>query len=185
MSRVGKLPVVIPAGVKVSVNAGAAGTMGRVDVEGPKGKLSQAYNNLVTIAVADNALTVTPADGSKKANAAQGLYRNLINNMVTGVTNGWTKSLIVNGVGYRAEVQGKALVLSIGYSNDFIAAIPDGLSVTADAQGKITVTGIDKQFVGEYCAQIRRLRKPEPYKGKGIRYENETIRRKVGKSGVK
>jgi large subunit ribosomal protein L6 len=185
MSRVGKLPVVIPAGVKVSVSAGISGEPGKVDVEGPKGKLSQTYNSLVSIAVADNALAVTPADGSKEANAAQGLYRNLISNMVTGVTNGWTKSLIVNGVGYRAEVQGKLLILSIGYSNDFIAAIPDGLTVTADAQGKITVTGINKQAVGEYCAQIRKLRKPEPYKGKGIRYENETIRRKVGKSGVK
>ena len=105
--------------------------------------------------------------------------------MVTGVTAGWTKNLIVNGVGYRAEVQGNLLILNIGYSNDFIAAIPDGLTVTADAQGKISVWGIDKQRVGEYCAQIRKLRKPEPYKGKGIRYDDEVIKRKVGKSGVK
>ena len=105
--------------------------------------------------------------------------------MVTGVTTGYTKSLIITGVGYRAEVQGKLLVMNLGYSTDFIAAIPEGLSVVADAQGKITVTGISKQQVGEFCAQIRKLRKPEPYKGKGIRYETEVIRRKVGKTGVK
>jgi large subunit ribosomal protein L6 len=179
MSRVGKLPVVIPAGVKITVNPSS------VEVEGPKGKLLQVYNDLVKIETKEGALCVLPANESKAANAAQGLYRNLINNMVTGVTAGWTKNLIVNGVGYRAEVQGKLLILNIGYSNDFIAAIPDGLTVTTDAQGKISVWGINKQQVGEYCAQIRKLRKPEPYKGKGIRYEDEVVRRKVGKSGVK
>ena len=179
MSRVGKLPVVIPSGVKITVNPAS------VDVEGPKGKLSQAYNDLVKIEVKEGELCVFPSSESKASNAAQGLYRNLINNMVTGVTAGWTKNLIVNGVGYRAEVQGNLLILNIGYSNDFIAAIPDGLTVTADAQGKISVWGIDKQRVGEYCAQIRKLRKPEPYKGKGIRYDDEVIKRKVGKSGVK
>ena len=105
--------------------------------------------------------------------------------MVTGVTTGYTKTLIINGVGFRAEVQGKLLVLNLGYSNDFIAGIPENLTVTADAQGKIIISGIDKQAVGEYAAEIRKLRKPEPYKGKGIRYDNEIIRRKVGKSGVK
>jgi large subunit ribosomal protein L6 len=105
--------------------------------------------------------------------------------MVVGVTQGYTKSLIITGVGYRAEVQGNKIVFNLGYSSDFIATIPEGLAVTADAQGKLTVTGIDKQKVGEFCAQIRKLRKPEPYKGKGIRYETETIRRKVGKTGVK
>ena len=105
--------------------------------------------------------------------------------MVTGVSAGFTKSLIINGVGYRAEVQGKTIVMNLGYSTDFIALIPEGLTVTADAQGKVTITGIDKQLVGQFAAEIRSLRKPEPYKGKGIRYENEYIRRKVGKSGVK
>jgi large subunit ribosomal protein L6 len=105
--------------------------------------------------------------------------------MVIGVTTGFTKSLIINGVGYRAEVQGNLLILNIGYSSDFMSVIPEGLTVVADAQGKISVSGISKELVGEYCAQIRKLRKPEPYKGKGIRYETETIRRKVGKSGVK
>ena len=105
--------------------------------------------------------------------------------MVTGVTNGFTKTLIITGVGYRAEVQGKQLVMNLGYSSDFIAVIPEGLTVTADAQGKVSISGIDKQLVGEFSAQIRKLRAPEPYKGKGIRYETEVIRRKVGKTGVK
>jgi large subunit ribosomal protein L6 len=105
--------------------------------------------------------------------------------MVVGVTQGFSKTLVVTGVGYRSEVQGKNLVMNLGYSTEFIAVIPDGLTVTVDKEGKITVAGIDKQQVGEYCAQIRKLRKPEPYKGKGIRYDNEVIRRKVGKTGVK
>lgn len=179
MSRIGKIPVTIPAGVKISVAAAM------VEVEGPKGKLNQNYTPNVIIEVKDNEVIVTPKDGSKAANAAQGLYRNLINNMVTGVSSGFSKSLIINGVGFRAEVQGNMLVMNLGYSTDFIALIPEGLSVAADNQGKITVSGIDKQKVGQFCAQIRSLRKPEPYKGKGIRYETEVIRKKVGKSGVK
>jgi large subunit ribosomal protein L6 len=179
MSRVGKIPVAIPAGVKVAVKLQV------VEVEGPKGKLSEVYNDRVKIEVKGNELVVAPSNETKEANAAQGLYRNLINNMVVGVTSGFSKSLVINGVGYRAEVQGKMLVLSLGYSSDFVAVIPDGLAVASDNQGKLTVSGASKQQVGEFCAQIRKLRKPEPYKGKGIRYETETIKRKVGKSGVK
>lgn len=178
MSRLGKLPVSIPAGVKISVKDNV------VTVEGPKGKLSQAFDN-VDIKVNGTDIEVTRKDDSKNAKAAHGLYRNLIKNMVTGVSAGFTKTLIINGVGYRAEVQGKTIVMNLGFSTDFIALIPEGLTVTADAQGKLTITGIDKQLVGEFAAEIRSLRKPEPYKGKGIRYENEYIRRKVGKSGVK
>ncbi len=178
MSRLGKLPVSIPAGVKISVKDNV------VTVEGPKGKLSQAFDN-VDIKVNGTDVEVTRKDDSKNAKAAHGLYRNLIKNMVTGVSAGFTKTLIINGVGYRAEVQGKTIVMNLGFSTDFIALIPEGLTVTADAQGKLTITGIDKQLVGEFAAEIRSLRKPEPYKGKGIRYENEYIRRKVGKSGVK
>lgn len=178
MSRLGKLPVSIPAGVKISVNDNV------VTVEGPKGKLSQKFDN-VDIKVSGSDVEVTRKDDSRAARAAHGLYRNLIKNMVTGVSTGFTKSLIINGVGYRAEVQGKTIVMNLGFSTDFIALIPEGLTVTADAQGKVTITGIDKQLVGEFAAEIRSLRKPEPYKGKGIRYENEYIRRKVGKSGVK
>ncbi|MBO4758425.1 MAG: 50S ribosomal protein L6 [Spirochaetaceae bacterium] len=178
MSRLGKLPVSIPAGVKISVNDNV------VTVEGPKGKLSQKFDN-VDIKVSGSDVEVTRKDDSRAARAAHGLYRNLIKNMVTGVSTGFTKSLIINGVGYRAEVQGKTIVMNLGFSTDFIALIPEGLTVTADAQGKVTISGIDKQLVGEFAAEIRSLRKPEPYKGKGIRYENEYIRRKVGKSGVK
>ncbi|MBR6215562.1 MAG: 50S ribosomal protein L6 [Spirochaetaceae bacterium] len=178
MSRLGKLPVSIPAGVKISVNDNV------VTVEGPKGKLSQKFDN-VDIKVNGSDIEVARKDDSRAARAAHGLYRNLIKNMVTGVSTGFTKSLIINGVGYRAEVQGKTIVMNLGFSTDFIALIPEGLTVTADAQGKVTITGIDKQLVGEFAAEIRSLRKPEPYKGKGIRYENEYIRRKVGKSGVK
>lgn len=179
MSRIGKIPVAIPAGVKVNVTPTA------VEIEGPKGKLFQDYTSNVVVEVKDGAINVSPANDSKVANASHGLYRNLFYNMVVGVTEGFSKSLIINGVGFRAEVKGNLLVMNLGYSTDFIATIPEGLTVVADGQGKVTVSGISKQAVGEFCAQIRKLRKPEPYKGKGIRYETETIRRKVGKSGVK
>lgn len=179
MSKLGKLPVAIPAGVTVTVAPGL------VTVKGPKGELKQDYTNNVKIEVKENEAVVTPVDSSKAANAAHGLYRNLLKNMVVGVTTGFSKTLVITGVGYRAEVKGKELVMNLGYSNEFIALIPEGLTVTADGQGKITVAGIDKQQVGEFSAQIRKLRKPEPYKGKGIRYETEVIRRKVGKTGVK
>ena len=179
MSKLGKLPVSIPAGVTITVGDGV------VTVKGPKGELKQNFSKDVKVEVKDNELVVTPTNESKDANAAHGLYRNLIHNMVTGVTTGFSKTLIITGVGYRAEVKGKELVMNLGYSSDFIAIIPEGLTVTADAQGKVTIAGIDKQKVGEFSAQIRKLRKPEPYKGKGIRYETEVIRRKVGKTGVK
>lgn len=178
-SKVGKLPVAVPAGVTINVSDNL------VTVKGPKGELKQAVSNLVKIEVKGTELTVTPSDESKAASAAHGLYRNLINNMVAGVTNGFAKSLIITGVGYRAEVKGKELVMNLGYSNEFIAIIPEGLTVAVDQNGKITISGIDKQKVGEFSSQIRKLRGPEPYKGKGIRYEDEVIRRKVGKTGVK
>lgn len=179
MSRIGKLPVAVPAGVKITAASGL------ITVEGPKGKLTQDYNDLVEIKIENNHVVVSRVNDTKPARSAHGLYRSLISNMVTGVTTGYTKTLIINGVGFRAEVQGKLLVMNLGYSNDFIAGIPENLTVTADNQGKIIISGIDKQAVGEYAAEIRKLRKSEPYKGKGIRYDNEIIRRKVGKSGVK
>ena len=178
-SKIGKLPVTIPAGVTVTV------APNKVTVKGPKGELNQDVNDLVKVEVKGTEVVVTPVDESKAASAAHGLYRNLIHNMVTGVSAGFTKSLIITGVGYRAEVKGKTLVMNLGYSSEFLAAIPEGLTVVADQNGKVTVSGISKQLVGEYCAQLRSLRKPEPYKGKGIRYEDEVIRRKVGKTGVK
>ncbi len=180
MSKIGKLPVAIPAGVTVSIKDG------EISVKGPKGELKQSVNeSLVSLEQKDGELVVKASGNTKAANAAHGLYRALIHNMVTGVTTGFSKTLVITGVGYRAEVQGKLLVMNLGYSSEFIAAIPDGITVVADAQGKVTISGISKEQVGEFSAQIRKLRMPEPYKGKGIRYETEVIRRKVGKTGVK
>ena len=179
MSKVGKLPVAIPAGVTVTVANNV------VTVKGPKGALKQDFSSDVKVEVKDNEVVVSLENTTKQANAFHGLYRNLINNMVVGVTTGFTKTLVITGVGYRAEIQGKILMLNLGFSNDIFVTIPEGLTVTADAQGKVTISGISKQLVGEFSAQIRKLRMPEPYKGKGIRYENEVIRRKVGKTGVK
>ncbi len=179
MSKIGKLPVAIPAGVTVTV------TGNTVAVKGPKGELKQDFASDIKVEVKDNEVILSLLNDTKQANAFHGLYRNLIHNMVVGVTTGFTKTLVITGVGYRAEVQGKTLMLNLGFSNDIFVAIPEGLTVAADAQGKLTISGIDKQLVGEFSAQIRKLRMPEPYKGKGIRYDNEVIRRKVGKTGVK
>ena len=179
MSKIGKLPVTVPAGVTVTFNDGV------ISVKGPKGELKQEINKNIKVEIKDGEVALSTLDGSKQTNAFHGLYRNLIHNMVIGVTTGFTKTLVITGVGYRAEVQGKVLMLNLGYSTDFFATIPEGLTVTADAQGKITISGIDKQQVGEFSSQIRKLRKPEPYKGKGVRYETEVIRRKVGRTGVK
>ena len=179
MSKVGKLPVAIPAGVTINIADSV------VSVKGPKGELKQAINGNIKVEVNNNELVLTTLDNAKQTNAYHGLYRSLISNMVKGVSEGFTKTLVITGVGYRAEVKGKELVMNLGYSSDYIAIIPDGLTVVATPDGKLTITGIDKQLVGEFSSQIRKLRKPEPYKGKGIRYDNEVIRRKVGKTGVK
>jgi len=179
MSRVGKIPVKIPGGVKVTFQNE------EILVEGPKGKLKQKYHPVITFEDKDGEIIVSRTSEEKQARAFHGLYRNLLNNMVTGVSAGFDKTLVVTGVGYRAEVQGQLLSMNLGYSNDIYVAIPEGLAVTTEQGGKIKISGIDKQRVGEFAAQIRKLRAPEPYKGKGIRYDNEIIRRKVGKSGVK
>ena len=180
MSRIGKLTVVIPAGVKVTIADNS------LTVEGPKGKLSRSYNTMVQVKLENAAVSVTRVNETKEARAFHGLYRNLIHNMVVGVSQGFSKTLVINGVGYRAEVQGKLLVMALGYSNDFIALIPEGIEVKVEPQGnKVIISGIDKEKVGAFAAQIRKLRLPEPYKGKGIRYETEVIKRKVGKTGVK
>ena len=178
MSRIGKIPVKIPTGVKVTFQNE------ELTVEGPKGKLKQKYHNVISFEDKGGEIVVARQNEEKQTKAFHGLYRNLLNNMVVGVSAGFNRALIITGVGYRAEVQGKLLAMSLGYSNDIFVGIPDGLSVLVEG-GKLTVSGIDKQKVGEFAAQIRKLRKPEPYKGKGIRYEDEIIRRKVGKSGVK
>ncbi|MDR0642539.1 MAG: 50S ribosomal protein L6 [Treponema sp.] len=179
MSRIGKIPVKVPKGVKVSFQDDV------MTVEGPKGKLTQKFHPVVTFEDKGEEIVVGRLNEEKQTMAYHGLYRNLLNNMVIGVSSGFSRSLIITGVGYRAEVQGKILSMSLGYSSDVYVGIPDGLAVTADAQGKVVISGISKQQVGEFASQIRKLRVPEPYKGKGIRYDDEQIRRKVGKSGVK
>jgi large subunit ribosomal protein L6 len=179
MSRIGKIPVKVPAGVKVSFNNGT------INVEGPKGKLTQVYHEVIKFETKDGEIIVTRINDEKQTKAFHGLYRNLLNNMVVGVSTGFTRVLIINGVGYRAEVRDKLIVMNLGFSNEVYVGIPDGIAAKAEPNGRLEISGIDKQRVGEFAAQIRKLRKPEPYKGKGIRYENEHIRRKVGKSGVK
>jgi large subunit ribosomal protein L6 len=179
MSRVGKQPVTLPSGVTVDINNST------VTVKGPKGTLSQEYSPEVTVELGDSAVIVKRINDSKRAKSMHGLYRNLVNNMVIGVTEGFSKSLLINGVGYRAEVQGSILVLNLGYSNPVEYPIADDLTVTCDGPNRIIVSGIDKQRVGQASAEIRSIRPPEPYKGKGVRYEDEYVRRKVGKAGVK
>lgn len=179
MSKVGKLPVALPAGVTVTVADNV------MTVKGPKGELKQPFSSNVKIDVQSNEVVLSTLNDTKQAGADHGLYRSLLANMVKGVSEGFTKTLVITGVGYRAEVKGKELVMNLGYSSDYIVIIPNGVTVTTTPDGKVTVAGIDKQLVGEFCSQIRKLRKPEPYKGKGIRYDNEVIRRKVGKTGVK
>ena len=180
MSKVGKLPVALPAGVTLSVANDV------ITVKGPQGELKQSFHSdVIEVKVEGTEVVLTTKDESKQTNAYHGLYRSLIANMVKGVSEGFTKTLVVTGVGYRSDVKGKELVMNLGYSSDYIVLIPDGLKVVATPDGKLTVSGVDKQLVGEFCSQVRKLRKPEPYKGKGIRYDNEVIRRKVGKTGVK
>jgi large subunit ribosomal protein L6 len=179
MSRIGKIPVKVPQGVKVNFHDEV------ITVEGPKGKLTQKYHPVITFEDRGGEIIVGRTNEEKQTMAFHGLYRNLLNNMVIGVSAGFSKVLIITGVGYRAEVQGKILTMSLGYSNDIFVGIPDGLSVNADAGGRVVISGIDKQQVGEFASQIRKFRLPEPYKGKGIRYDDEQIKRKVGKSGVK
>ena len=179
MSRIGRAPITIPAGVTVTV-----GAENFVTVKGPKGELKQKLSAAMTIAVEGNVLTVTRPDDEKENRALHGLTRTLLNNMVVGVTAGYSKTLEINGVGYRAQKQGKTLVLHLGYSHDINMEDPEGIETKVDGN-KIVISGIDKEAVGQHAANIRAKRGPEPYKGKGIKYDYETIRRKVGKTGKK
>ena len=179
MSRIGRKPVVIPAGVEVTLDGNT------VTVKGPKGTLTRTFHNRMNIAVENNEIVVTRPSDDKEDRSLHGLTRTLISNMVEGVTTGFKKELEINGVGYRAQKQGKKLILSLGYSHPVEMEDPEGLESVLDGQNKITIKGIDKQKVGQYAAEIRELRKPEPYKGKGIKYADEVIRRKVGKTGAK
>ena len=179
MSRIGRLPVVVPAGVTVEVKEN-----NYVVVKGSKGTLERNLPVEMDIKVEDGHVVVTRPNDLKKMKALHGLTRTLIHNMVVGVSEGYEKILEVNGVGYRAQKQGKKLVLSLGYSHPVEMEDPEGLETTVDGN-KITVKGISKEKVGQYAAEIREKRRPEPYKGKGIKYADEVIRRKVGKTGKK
>ena len=180
MSRIGRMPIAIPAGVTVDIAEN-----NQVTVKGPKGTLERVLPAEMTITKEGEEVKVTRPNDLKKMKSLHGLTRTLINNMIIGVTEGYEKRLEVNGVGYRAAKQGKKLTLSLGYSHPVEMEDPEGIEVTVDGQNLIIVKGIDKEKVGQYAAEIREKRSPEPYKGKGIKYVDEVIRRKVGKTGKK
>jgi len=179
MSRIGKQPIPLPAKVEVAVD-------GRhVRVKGPKGELARDLPDYVTVEVGDKEIHVQRVDDSRPARERHGLSRTLVANMVEGVSNGFTRNLEIQGVGYRAAVQGTKLVLQVGYSHPVEIEAPAGISFAVEKNVNVTITGIDKEIIGNLAARIRAVRPPEPYKGKGIRYAGEQIRRKAGKSGKK
>ena len=178
MSRIGRQPVPIPKNVTVQVDAGAR----TVTVKGPLDTLEQDFRREVAVVVEDNTVVVRPVITSKQSKAMHGLYRQLVNNMVIGVTEGFQKTLEIVGVGYRAAVKGKDLTMQIGYPHPVVVPIPDGLSLECPNPTSIIIKGADKQAVGQFAATIRHVRKPEPYKGKGIRYKGEQVRRLQGKT---
>ncbi|MFA7636241.1 MAG: 50S ribosomal protein L6 [Monoglobales bacterium] len=178
MSRIGRMPISVPAGVEVKIGDGNL-----VTVKGPKGTLTKELHPEMKITLADGVLTVERPSEEKVHKSLHGLTRTLLNNMVEGVTNGFKKELDVNGVGYRAQKQGKVLVLNVGYSHPVEMPEEDGITVEVPSPNKIIVSGIDKQKVGQFAAVVREKRPPEPYKGKGIKYVDEHIRRKEGKAG--
>ena len=180
MSRIGRMPIAIPAGVTVAIAEN-----NKVTVKGPKGTLERVLPSEMTIKEDDGHIVVTRPNDLKKMKSLHGLTRTLINNMIVGVTAGYEKKLEINGVGYRAQKQGKKLVLSLGYSHPVEMEDPEGIESAMEGQNIIFVRGIDKEKVGQYAAEIRDKRRPEPYKGKGIKYADEVIRRKVGKTGKK
>ena len=179
MSRIGRMPIAVPAGVTVEIAEN-----NHVTVKGPKGTLERTLPSEMDIKLEGSEVIVTRPNDLKKMKSLHGLTRTLINNMVVGVTDGYTKTLEVNGVGYKASKAGKTLTLNLGYSHPVVMEDPEGIESTV-ADNKITITGIDKEKVGQYAAEIRDKRRPEPYKGKGIKYADEVIRRKVGKTGKK
>ena len=180
MSRIGRMPIAIPAGVTVTIAEN-----NKVTVKGPKGTLERVLPEELTIKEEDGHVVVSRPNDLKRMKSLHGLTRTLINNMIVGVTNGYEKVLEVNGVGYRAAKQGKKLTLNLGYSHPVEMEDPEGIETVLEGQNKITVKGIDKEKVGQYAAEIRDKRRPEPYKGKGIKYADVVIRRKVGKTGKK
>jgi len=175
MSRIGKKPVPVPSGVTASVEGRT------LSVKGPKGTLSMSLADEVSYAVEDGSISVQPINDTKRARSFWGMQRTMVQNLITGVTEGYSKTLQITGVGYRANVQGKNLKLQLGYSHDVDFAIPEGITIATPDQTTVQISGIDKQKVGQVAAEIRRWRKPEPYKGKGIKYAGEYIFRKEGK----
>jgi len=175
MSRIGKKPVAIPSGVTATIDSGI------LSVKGPKGTLALTMRDEIAYAVEADGISVQPANATKQARAFWGMQRTLVQNLVTGVTDGFTKKLLITGVGYRANAQGKNLKLQLGYSHDVDYAIPEGIEIKTPDNTTVEISGMDKQKVGQVAAEIRRWRKPEPYKGKGIKYEGEFIFRKEGK----
>ena len=179
MSRIGRKPINIPAGVEVKIDGSC------VTVKGPKGTLSQTFQPSMNIAVEGAEIVVTRPNDEKQNRALHGLTRTLINNMVIGVTEGFKKELDVNGVGYRVAKEGNKLVMNLGYSHQVTVEETDGISIECPSANKIVISGVDKQKVGQFAAEVREKRPPGPYKGKGIKYTDEVIRRKEGKTGVK
>ena len=179
MSRIGRLPIDMPKTVKASIADGI------ITVEGPKGKLSQPICPGINIEIEAGRVVVTRENDEKATRAYHGLMRQLVHNMIIGVSDGYQKNLTIVGVGYKAELQKNVLVMTLGYANDIEYVIPEGIKVALDGPNKISVSGIDKQLVGQTAAEIRSLRKPEPYKGKGVKYDTEVVRSKSGKSGKK
>ncbi len=177
MSRIGRLPIVVPAGVDVKIDGST------VTVKGPKGTLTGTYNSKMAIEMNDGHITVTRPDDTKENRALHGLTRTLIANMVTGVHTGYKKELEIVGIGYRAALQGKDLVLNVGYSHQVTMTPPEGITIEVPGPNKIVINGYDKQLVGQFASEVRGVRPPEPYKGKGIKYADEVIRRKEGKAG--
>ena len=177
MSRIGRLPITVPANVELNIDGQ------QVAVKGPKGELSLTVSAPITVAKNENDVTVSRPNDSREARSLHGLTRTLINNMIIGVTEGYEKKLEIHGTGYRVQAKGADLELALGYSHPVKVAAVEGITFSVEGNNKITVAGIDKQQVGEVAANIRKLRKTEPYKGKGIRYAGEIIRRKVGKAG--
>lgn len=178
MSRIGKLPVALPPGVQANISGS------EVTVKGPKGALSRSFRPEVKIEQADGKLVVKRGGESRLHKSLHGLSRALLANMVTGVTREFSKVLVIVGVGYRAEVSGKLVSFSLGYSHPILIRPPEGVKITVENQTRVVVSGVDRELVGEVAAKIRALRPPEPYKGKGIQYEGETIRRKAGKTAA-
>lgn len=180
MSRIGRAPIAVPTGVEVNVADNNV-----VTVKGAKGTLVQQFHPNMTITLADGVVTVTRPNDLKENRALHGLTRTLINNMIVGVTEGYKKTLDVNGVGYRVALEGGKLVMNLGFSHQVIMEAPEGITIEVPNQNQIVISGFDKQLVGQFAAKVREKRPPEPYKGKGIKYSDEVIRRKVGKTGAK